>query len=160
MQKALGLRLLGWCLVVTSLLTGAVTSVIRNQASVHDSIKSVIVSSSGQRLTTLFEGLPHDPRYSLKDILAARRALPKCGGKPDIPLLQRLFGTAVVYAGCPYVSCGGSGWLNFEDQCNTGGPCSGNYNNTTWDPTSDSGYFGPATHCGTSYACGCETYTC
>ena len=85
MKKALRLGFLGSCLILISLLMTAVTSVVRNHASAHDSIKSVAVSSSGQRLTTLFEGSPRDPRYSLKDLLAKRRALPpKCGAKPNV----------------------------------------------------------------------------
>ena len=158
MKKALGLRLLGWCLVLTSLLVGVLTLAIRNHAAAHDSIKSIIVSSSGQKLTTLFEGLPQLPGYSSKDILAARRALPKCGGEPGI--LQRLFGSSIVYAGCPFLLCGGSGWINFDDQCDTGGPCSGEYNSTTTDPYSQQGYESNGQYCGTSFACGCVTFPC
>lgn len=79
MKKALSrLRPFGSFLILASLLTGALT-VIRHHASAHNSIKSVVVSSEGQKLTTLFEGLSPDPRYSVKDILATRRALPRCG---------------------------------------------------------------------------------
>jgi hypothetical protein len=160
MKKVQSKQLLGLCFVLTLLLIGVVTSVIRSHASAQSSIKSVMFSSSGQRLKTLFEGEPRDPRYSLKDILATRRALPKCGGKQDISLLQRLFGSSVVYAGCPFGGCGGTGWANFTDFCNTGGPCSGSYNSTTPDPDSSFGSEYDHTYCGSSPACGCVSYAC
>jgi hypothetical protein len=161
MKRVLSLRLFGSYLVLTSLLIAALALAVRNHSSTQASTKSIIVSSSGQRLATLFEGLPQDQRYSLKDILATRSALPKCGKKPDKPsLLQTLFGTAVVYAGCPIIECGGNGWINFTDFCNTGGSCSGSYNSTTQDPQSNNGYTAFRTYCGSSPACGCETYSC
>jgi hypothetical protein len=160
MKKAQSLRLLGSGLVLTSLL-GAVTLVMRNHASTHASIKSVFVSSSGQRLTKFFEESPRDPRYSSKAILATRRGLPKCGGKPEEPdVLQSLFGSAVVYAACHAATCGGDGWVDRIDFCNTGGPCSGSYHNATTDPLSPLGIFQDTTFCGTRPQCGCSIPTC
>jgi hypothetical protein len=157
-RKTKSLRLLGLCLVLTSLVVGAVITATRKHAQASDSIQTVAVSSSGERLTTLFEGLPRDPRYSLRDILASRRALPKCSGKPGI--LDRLFGSAVVHAGCPYLDCAGSGWTDMDTNCDTGGGCSGTHYFITTDPTSDSGYFGDHTHCGSLPECGCNLFSC
>jgi hypothetical protein len=77
----------------------------------------------------------------------------------DLRLLTSL-GCLVVYAGFPYVECGGSGWIDFQDSCNTGGPCHGNYNSTTTDPFSSFGYTSFGTHCQTVSACGYITYAC
>jgi hypothetical protein len=160
MKKAQGLRLLGSCLVLV-LLTGALTSAIRNRASAKDSIKSVTVSSSGQRLTTFFEGLPHDARYSLKALLAARRALPRCGRKPEEPgIVQSLFGSGVVYANCHFASCGGDGWVDHYISCDAGGGCSGIYDYADNDGLSPYGSYQSIFHCGSLPECGCESPTC
>jgi hypothetical protein len=164
MKKALSLRLFGSSLVLTSLLVAVLTLAVRNQSSAHNSTKSFIVSPSGQKLTTLFEGSGRDPRYSSKAILASRSALPKCGRKPgtsDIgEVVQRLFGSRIVYATCLITECSGTGWVNHTDYCNTGGGCSGAYYNATTDPSSNFGNFQDRTHCGTNAACGCDLYAC
>ena len=161
MKKAQRLRLLGSCLVLTLLLIGALTSTIRNRASAHNSINSVIVSSSGQRLATLFEGSPRDPRFSSKTILAARRALPKCGQKAEkLEIVQRLFGSSVVYANCHPGYCGGDGWVDHYVNCDTGGGCSGIYDYATNDPESPLGTYPSVIHCGSLPECGCASPTC
>lgn len=161
MKKVQRLRLLGSFLVLTALLIGAVRSVTRNHASAHNSIKSSIVSSSGQRLTTLFEGSPRDPRYSSKNILAARRALPQCGRKAEKPdIVQRLFGSSVVYASCHASYCGGDGWVDHWISCDTGGGCSGIYDYADNDGLSPYGTYQSIFHCGSLPTCGCESPTC
>jgi hypothetical protein len=179
MKKALRLRPFGSFLILASLLIGALT-VIRHYASAHNSINSVVVSSSGQRLSTLFDGLSPDPRYSVKDILAIRRALPQCGEKPgtvqggekssSVPqsllintrdFLQRFFGNSEVYAAnCLITFCGGYGWVQIINSCDTGGPCSGTYWDVTNNGHSDNGFFQDSGHCGSKPQCGCENLTC
>ncbi len=167
MKRALGLRLLGLGLVVVFLLVG-VASVIRH-ASTQGSAKSTIVSSSGQGLATLFDGLPRNPKYSLKTISDIRRTLPRCGQKQEAGIFQRiyqrLFGSSVVFAkpilNCLPSSCGGTGWTQTHPMCNTGGGCSGSYDSVTYDGMSDFGFFGLGNlHCGESAACGCDDFTC
>ena len=179
MKKALSLRPFGSFLILASLLIGALT-VIRHHAPAHNSIKSVVVSSSGQELTTLFEGLSPDPRYSVKDMLAIRRALPRCGKKPGrlqggqkssfVPqsllintrdFLQRFFGNSEVYAAnCLITFCGGYGWRQTTNSCDTGGPCSGSYLDVTNDGQSPNGFFQDSSHCGDIPQCGCWNLTC
>ncbi len=177
MKKALSLPPFGSFLTLASLLLGALT-VIRHHASPHNSIKSVVVSASGQKLTTLFEGLSPDPRYSVKDILATRRALPRCGKKPGTlqsgekpgavqsllsntrDSLQSFFGNSVVYANCLVTFCGGTGWVQIINSCDTGGRCSGVYEDVTNDGHSDTGFFQDSAHCGSIPQCGCFNLTC
>jgi hypothetical protein len=169
MKRAQGLRLFGSWLVLTLLLIGAL-SAIRNHSSAHDSIKSVIVSSSGQRLTTVFEGSQRDPRYSSKAIHTIRRTLRACGKKQEQPsvlerlsssaLVQHIFGSSVVYAGCLLSECGGDTWVTMNTTCNTGGGCSGTQHEVTTEPGSDLGEFQNTTHCGLYPACGCNSFTC
>jgi hypothetical protein len=177
MEKMFTLRFWGSFLVLALFVAGALT-LMRDHTSAHASTKSVIVSSSGLKLATLFEGLPRDPRYSVEDILATRRALPRCGKKQSTlqddekasvlqsilsrakGSLQSLFGNTVVYAQCFITQCGGTGWVSFTDSCNTGEDCSGDYNNVTTDANSDLGEHQVSTHCGGIPACGCESQTC
>jgi hypothetical protein len=87
-------------LALAFLMLGIGALIIRNHVPTRDSVESTIVSSSGQKLTTFFDGLPDSPKFSLKAILAARRALPRCGKKQEkAGIYQRLFSAAVVHAG-------------------------------------------------------------
>jgi hypothetical protein len=97
------------CLIAT-LVVGTVALGTRSHATKRG-LKTtvVVVSSSGERLTTLFDGSRVDPKYSIKNILAKRRALPKCGQKAAPSVLNSLFGPSVVYANCFNCSCGGEG---------------------------------------------------
>jgi hypothetical protein len=167
MRRASGLQLLGLGLLVF-LLVGGVASVIRNHVSTQGSVKSTIVSSSGENLAVLFEGLPKNPKYSLKAIMKVRRTQQRCGQKQEVGTLQRiyqrLFGTPVVLAkpilNCFQTACGGTGWVQETSSCNTGGSCRGTYLTVTFDGSSDDGFFSGTGHCGLSGACGCEEFTC
>lgn len=153
MRRTLSYATFGLGAALAFLLIGTVRLGMRNQAPTHDSIKLVVVSSSGQRLTTLFDGIPPDPRYSVKDILAKRRSLPRCGDtKPGTlrgaydkatSFFQNQFVGSTVYASCLITFCGGSGWVDYIDSCNTA-----------------SGIFQDQTHCGSAPECGCEILTC
>lgn len=161
MKKAWALGFLGFCLASTVLLEVSVKSTTRKHASANTLIRSVVVSSSGQRLTSLLQGSPRDPRYSAKAILASRQDLPKCDKKPEQPtMLQSFFGSSVVHATCFITDCGGTGWVDHIDTCNTGGGCSGTYHNATTEPDSDLGNFQDRTHCGSLPECGCELLVC
>ena len=97
MKRAFRLLVLCSSLAPAFLMIGVGALVVRNHASTQDSVKSTIISSSGQKLTTFYEGLPRSPKFALKGILAARRALPRCGKKQEnAGINQRLFGSAVV----------------------------------------------------------------
>ena len=133
--------------------------------SAKSSVRSNVVLSSGQKVATLFDGLPQDPKFSLRTMLAGRAALPRCGkkqGKEEASIFHRLFNSTVHAGGsvCLNTFCGGGGWVEIENSCNTGGPCSGFYTTVTTDPNSDAGFGVSSLHCGTIPACGCVEYTC
>jgi hypothetical protein len=76
-----------------------------------------------------------------------------------------LFDSAIVHAqnGCPGVGpCSGQGWCRFEDQCNTGGPCRGNYQNTYNDQNIcyPWGFVYTGGACANDSDCGCVTLQC
>lgn len=164
MKRASGLLVLCSGLALAFLMIGVGALAIRNHAPTRNSVETTIVSSSGQRIATFFDGLPHSPKSSLKTLLAARSALPKCGKKQEkAGIYQRLFSSPVVHAGggiCLDTFCGGTGWVQFNDSCNTGGPCSGNYIRVTYDGQSSAGFAEFSEHCGTIAACGCFELTC
>jgi hypothetical protein len=170
MKRVLSWRLFPSFLALTFLLGATLTLVVRNHALLHFSTKSVTVSSSGQKLTTLFDGSERDPRYSSKAIRAIRRTLPACGKKAEKPgimerlsnsaVVQHIFGSSVVYAGCLRTECGGTNWVTNNTTCNTGMGCSGTQHYVTTDPSSDLGEFQDPTHCGSFAACGCNHFTC
>jgi len=141
-------------------LTMVVAIFARKSKETHPPIKTVVVSSSGQNLVTLFDGSPVDRKFSAKSIIAKNAELPRCGQHNQASLLQSIFGPGVVYANCLLCSCGGSGWMTWEDNCNFGYPCSGNYDNVRGDPGSPLGYLCLSTHCGLYSACGCDYDTC
>jgi hypothetical protein len=145
--------------ILTALSTATILR-LQSHAMRHGSVKSVVVSSSGQILTTLFEGSRTDPKFSVRNILAKNSALPRCGQKTETPLLQSIFGPSVVYAICLLCECGGQGWMNFTDNCDTGGGCSGSYNNIRFVPDSPLGYMCLRSYCGSIPECGCEYTTC
>jgi hypothetical protein len=151
-----GLAICGFCSV---LIVIVVFAVFRNHRLHNRAISTAIVSSSGQRLNDFFEGTKPDPRYSLGRIQAVRRAVPVCG-KKNSSSLRSLFEITTVYAACPPSNCNGEGWIEFQDECNTGGSCSGMYTNTEPDPMSPDGFLDPGNHCGRIPQCGCITVTC
>jgi hypothetical protein len=171
MNKVPSCRVVGSCLVLTSLLTVVLTLAVRSHgSSAYVSTKSLVVSSSGHKLTTLFDESDRDPRYSSKAIHAIRRTLRACGKKQEQPsvlerlssntVVQHIFGSSVVYAGCLRSQCGGDGWITMNTTCNTGAGCSGTQHFVTTEPGSDLGEFQDTSHCGLSGACGCNNFTC
>ena len=126
-------------------------------------ITTTMVSSAGPLLNNFFEGTKPSPSYSLARMLAVRRAMPECGKKKS-RFLQGLSEITTVHAQdknyCPRTECGGDGWTEFEDECNTGGPCSGSYENTEFDGMSMNGYVFDGDYCGQSWACGCVSFIC
>ena len=164
MKKRLLLKFLGLALILTS--SAIYINHKISHARVLNSIKSTIVSSSGQGLTGIFDGLPPDERYSVKHILAIRSSLPKCGSKPkeqksqlsSVILRSLPFGT--VYAVCRNSDCGGTGWVEVFDNCNLGMYCSGDWDHAQYDGSSEDGFATTTQHCGTLEQCGCDEYTC
>jgi hypothetical protein len=145
--------------LLVALFVAIAVFAVRSHPTRETTVKTVVVSPSGQTLATLFEGSVTDSKFSAKDIIAKSEALPRCGKKKELSLLQSTLGPRVVYAApppCPFCDCGGSG---FENSCNTGIDCSGSYNNVQNNPTSDSGYFCPHSHCGSIPECGCVLLT-
>lgn len=141
------------------LIALVIFALFRNHRPHSPAITTAMVSSSGPIVNDFFEGTKPDSRYSLRRIQAVRRAMPVCGAKRS-SFLPHLFQIQTVYASCPPSDCTGDGWKDFTDECNTGGPCSGTYNNTEDDPLSTDGFFDPGSHCGSIPECGCVTITC
>jgi hypothetical protein len=83
-------------------------------------IRTVVISSPGQPLATLFEGSRIDPKCSAKTIIAKNAALPKCGEHKKASLLHSIFGPGLVYANYLLCSYGGSEWIAWEDNYNFG----------------------------------------
>jgi hypothetical protein len=173
MKRAPGLRLLGLGLVLVFLLVGVASVIHHMSTSTQGSAKSTIVSSSGQNLAALFDGLPRNPKYSLKTISDMRRKLPRCGQKQEVGIFQRiyqrLFGSSVVFAKptqpnllfiCIYTDCGGTGWAQFTDYCDTGKPCSGMCESVDYVGGTNMGFYSLGLHCGGNDACGCIENTC
>jgi hypothetical protein len=133
----------------------------------HRPPKITIVSSSGDPLRTLFDGLPYNPQYSLK-LMSEKRHRAGCQGASADPLpgtLGRIFSnsaTVLAQSNCTPSGCLGSGWCPIENQCNTGGPCSGNYPDTVPDNgcPANQGFQYTGGHCGTDPTCGCSSYVC
>jgi hypothetical protein len=165
-MRKLGLQLFGTFIIVILVSTSIVKSVPQVHSPRSERAGVVIISTSGQKLATLFDGLPHNPRFSLDRIVASNRQRSKCGqgaSKPDI--MGRLFGGVTVYAfSCPdnNGNCQGNGWVQYTNYCNTGGPCSGSYQDTRNDPYEGDcyGFSYDGTYCGTAPTCGCQNYQC
>ena len=128
----------------------------------------VVVSSSGQRIATLFEGLQPNPAYSLSRILAVNDQIRRCGStnsRAEPGMLGRVFGGSVVYAqaSCdPSDACLGNHWVDRSANCNTGGSCSGSYNTTWHDPYQNDGrgFYYTGANCESIPQCGCVSETC
>jgi hypothetical protein len=163
MKRPRVLRLFFGLGLLVALFVAIAAFAVRSHPTKERTVTTVVVSPSGQTLATLFEGSLTDTKFSVKDIIAKGKALPRCGKKTEISLLQSTLTPSVVYAApppCPFCDCGGSGFQNFVDSCDTGLNCSGSYNNIQNNPSSDSGYFCPHSHCGSLPECGCVFLTC
>jgi hypothetical protein len=130
-----------------------------------DGVKRTFVSPSGQRLETFFDGLPQNSRYSLKRILDANRQVVNCGERNSSPkLLSGIFGQATVHAfSCPddNGNCKGGNWEQYTNECDTGGGCSGTYEDTRNNPEYPCwGFTYDGINCGTLAQCGCENLQC
>lgn len=154
-------------LVAVVLVAIAGTATLRHPQVKH-SERIMLVSQSGQKIQSLFDGLPHVPAYSLKQIdLANKKGRPsgscKLGGPAKQSALGRLFGVPVVYAqSCFPGLCGGSHWSLMATSCNTGGPCNGRQFTAVFDPMADpcQGFAPDSSHCGDDCACGQNDSIC
>lgn len=164
MKNRLLLQFLGFGLILTS--SAIYINHKISQTRALNSIKSTTVSSSGQRLTGIFDGLTPDERYSVKSILAVRSSLPKCGSKIKgtksrlSSAILRALPFGAVYAKCFNGYCGGTGWTEVFDNCDYGSGCFGDWDHAINDGMSDSGFAPTLQYCGTYDECGCDEYTC
>lgn len=156
---------LGVLVAVVSLVAMAGAASFHHQQLKH-SKRVVLVSQSGEKIPSLFDGLPHVPAYSLKQIDLMEKNRPercKAGGTAKQSALGRLFGTPVVYASnCFPGLCGGTQWTLVVDNCDTGGPCNGQHYIAQPDPSGDpcTGFAPNSGHCGTDCACGQSDSLC
>lgn len=154
-------------LVLCLLIPKSSTLVLRIQQLRYGAATSVILSSSGQRLSSLFQDLPHIPRFSLKEMHKADGRTYQCGirNKNDSAAFTSFFKSPVVYAQgfhCPdwNGNCNGTDWQDSDNFCNTGGPCFGAYNDTVTGGPICNGFTYDGTFCGSIPECGCVNYAC
>jgi hypothetical protein len=122
----------------------------------------LVVSPSGERLISLFEGRPHDPLLALERVQARPTPCSKAESHTKLPVLA---GTTVHACGTcqPIDGCLGKNWLEESTSCNTGGGCSGSYELAEPDPLRGSpnvGWTRDGTACGGCSECGCAEPTC
>jgi hypothetical protein len=88
MKRPPFLRLFFGLGLLVALFVAIAAFAVRSHPTQERTVKTVVVSSSGQTLATLFEGSLTDPKFSVKDIIAKGKALPRCGKKTEISFLQ------------------------------------------------------------------------
>ena len=123
---------------------------------------TVVDSSSGLRLASLFEGQPHDPRLALEHVQPRPIPCSKAESRAELPVLA---GTTVHACGTclPTDGCLGKNWMQGTAFCNTGGGCSGSYEFAQPDPfhaSPEVGFMRDGTACGGCSECGCAEPTC
>lgn len=123
----------------------------------------VILSSSGERLPSLFEGLPRNPLYSLDRIQPRTPPCAKANSLSRLPIFRLLASTPVHACGTCEITgdCTGRYWQDVTLYCNTGGGCSGSYSYTVpYGSEGDLGTTRTGGSCDGCSECGCAEFTC
>ena len=165
MNLSKNLLKLGILAGIVVIATAGATSWHRQQVK-QTSKKVISISQSGEKIPSLFDGLPHVPAYSLKqiDLMKKNRPEPcKASGTSKQGALRQLFGISVVYAqSCFPGQCGGTMWTLVTANCEQGGECVGTYKYAQPDPMGDpcQGFAPNSGHCGSNCACGQSDEIC
>lgn len=131
-------------------------------------VSQVFIGSSGQRLVTLFDGLPPNQLYSWGELVKHRRKVNyQCGSEDRSPwwkTLLKTFSIPTVNANCIEQNCAGSYWVWDWENCYYGGEqCYGTIEYPRWDPGSGSSCGGTCqngANCGSIWWCGCHVKAC
>ena len=119
------------------------TIIKRNLGRPRRITQIAILTSSGVRLSSIFEGLSTDPRYDLKNIPTSTPTMVACPSPANLTLLDRIKNwfqpSAYASANCPTTACVGKQAINQLIDCSRYTNCSGQFHYAHWDPNGRSG---------------------